>query len=249
MKPTPPLRLEDRRAGWNSRALARLEALPPGTLPTGVLAHALRSRWMPRTARAAVDAYWRARPIRAERLCRALAARSGTPAGWSWGAGRGGRLPVSFRIPPLPFREPAHAARGQCVVCGQPVYRLGWHRDLWSDPPNQRAAWHSCCVVAWKFWVSPSDYRPALSKLQRRKCALSGRRLLRTAEVDHRIPLFRVWREHGDLPWPELLSFWGTPNLQVVNRDVHLGKSVGEARFRSAAKLKTGSSLQPDQAV
>jgi hypothetical protein len=36
--------------------------------------------------------------------------------------------------------------------------------------------------------------------------------------VDHRVPLFQVWSEHRDLPWPKLLDFWGMPNLQIVTR-------------------------------
>jgi hypothetical protein len=38
--------------------------------------------------------------------------------------------------------------------------------------------------------------------------------------------------EHRDLPWPKLLDFWGMPNLQIVNRDVHIAKSVSEAAYR-----------------
>ena len=32
--------------------------------------------------------------------------------------------------------------------------------------------------------------------------------------------------------WPELLAFWGLPNLQVINRDVHVEKCAGEATYR-----------------
>jgi hypothetical protein len=39
-----------------------------------------------------------------------------------------------------------------------------------------------------------------------------------------------VWREHRHTQWPSLLGFWGVPNLQVINRDVHLGKCAEEAR-------------------
>jgi hypothetical protein len=46
------------------------------------------------------------------------------------------------------------------------------------------------------------------------------------------VPLFRVWREQRDTPWPTLLGFWGVPNLQVINRDVHVGKCTEEAQFR-----------------
>ena len=47
-----------------------------------------------------------------------------------------------------------------------------------------------------------------------------------------RIPLFRVWKEHRDDPWPRLLDFWGLPNLQMINRDVHAEKCAIEARDR-----------------
>ena len=30
----------------------------------------------------------------------------------------------------------------------------------------------------------------------------------KSAEVDHRVPLFRVWSEHQGTPWPELLTYW-----------------------------------------
>jgi len=61
--------------------------------------------------------------------------------------------------------------------------------------------------------------------------------LWRKAEVDHRLPLFRVWSEHRDMPWPRLLDFWGLPNLQVINRDVHAAKSITEARDRRLARV------------
>jgi hypothetical protein len=54
--------------------------------------------------------------------------------------------------------------------------------------------------------------------------------------LDHRVPLFRVWSEHRDLPWPKLLDFWGLPNLQVINRDAHTAKCAIEARHRRVAR-------------
>jgi hypothetical protein len=87
--------------------------------------------------------------------------------------------------------------------------------------------------VAWKLWTAPATYAVALRKLQKRRCAVSGKRLLRTSEVDHRVPLHRVWCEHRDTPWPALLGFWGVPNLQVINWDVHVSKSVREAQLRA----------------
>jgi len=185
--------------------------------------------------RRAVDSYWRAHPVRADRLARALAARSGTPAGWTWrlGSERRDGLPSTFRMPPTPHREPTYArGPGFCCVCGQPVYRLGWHVDLWGRGANRNAAWHAACVVAWDFWTGPSDYARVLRRLQGRRCAETGGRLWKTAEVDHRMPLFRVWREHRDMPWPALLGFWGVSNLQVINREVHVAKCAAEADSR-----------------
>lgn len=235
------MRVEDRRTAWNGRAAAALDA-QAHALPPAVLSHALRQRWMPRTMRSAVDSYWRAHPIRAEKLARALAAVSGTPDSWRWRNALAAASTANFRLPPLPYRVAKDEGRpGHCVVCGQPVFRFGWHRDLWdAGAPNRRAVWHACCVIAWKFWTAPCDHRKLLSKIQGRRCGLSGRRLLRTAHVDHRVPLFEVWREHHDRPWPELLAFWGAPNLQIVNAAVHVVKSVAE---QGRSRLRVDASL------
>jgi hypothetical protein len=142
------------RAERNRRSLMRLEKALPSIFPAPVLARALSRPFIPPMPRLAIDGYWRAHPVRADRLARALAAKSGTPAGWSWslGEGRDDGLPATFRAPPAPFREPAFArGPGACCVCGQPVYRFGWHVDLWDTGANKNAVWHSACVVAWRF--------------------------------------------------------------------------------------------------
>jgi hypothetical protein len=147
-------------------------------------------------------------------------------------------LPLTFRTPPSPYRELRHAkGPGYCCVCGQPVYRFGWHVDLWEVGANKNAKWHCACVIAWQFWNAPSGEARLLRRLQARRCRQTGKRLWRSAEVDHRIPLFRVWSEHRDLPWPKLLDFWGFPNLQVINRDVHTAKCVIEAQDRRVARF------------
>jgi hypothetical protein len=219
----------------NTQARARLERALPESFPATVLAHALNRRWIPPTPRLAVDSYWRSHPIRADRLARALAARSGSPPGWAWRLKSADEtdLPVSFRTPPAPYREEKFVrGPGYCCVCGQPVYRLGWHVDLWNRGPNKNAAWHTACVTAWQMWNAPNTQAKLLRKLQGRRCAASGARLWKTSEVDHRTPLFRVWREHRDMNWPQLLNFWGLPNLQVINRDAHVEKSAEEAATR-----------------
>jgi hypothetical protein len=219
----------------NRSSLARLMKALPAVFPAPVLGHALSRPFVPPVPRLAVDAYWRAHPLRAERLSRALAARSGAPDGWSWrlGSDRQSGLSASFRVPPTPYREQEFKlGPGHCCVCGQKVHRFGWHVDVWRHGPNRNAEWHACCVVAWRLWNAPSDQVRILKRLQRQRCAQTGKRLRRTAEVDHRVPLFKVWREHRGASWPELLGFWGLPNLQVINRDIHLAKCASEAKSR-----------------
>jgi len=52
------------------------------------------------------------------------------------------------------------------------------------------------------------------------------------------VPLFRVWQEHRDTAWPALLDFWGVPNLQLINRAVHVAKCAAEANYRSLARIE-----------
>ena len=86
--------------------------------------------------------------------------------------------------------------------------------------------------MAWKLWTQPPHFAPFLKRLQRHRCAATGRRLRKDAEIDHRVPLYRVWREHRETPWPALLDYWGVGNLQVINRDAHRSKCASEARDR-----------------
>jgi hypothetical protein len=232
------MKMSETRELQNKRALARLTNALPAEFPAPALIHALARRWTPPMPRHAIDSYWRAHPLRADRLARALAARSGAPAGWTWRikSAADSDLPASFRAPPAPYREKAFGrGPGFCCVCGQPVYRLGWHEDLWDRGPNKNAVWHTACVTAWRLWNAPSDYAKLLRRLQGRKCATSGARLWKTSEVDHRMPLFKVWREHRATEWPALLGFWGLPNLQVINRDQHAEKCAAEANTRRRA--------------
>lgn len=224
------------RDAKNEAALARLRRALPDMFPAPVLTHAMSRSLVPPLPRLAVDSYWRTHPLRADRLARALARRSGAPSEWTWRIGRRD-TPESFRAPPAPFREKRFArGPGFCCVCGQPVFRFGWHEDLWSAGPNARATWHTACVVAWRLWTAPTDHLKTLKRRQAHRCAASGQRLWRTAEIDHRVPLFRVWREHRETPWPDLLAFWGVPNLQVINRVAHVAKCADEASDRREAR-------------
>ena len=149
----------DEKAERNRQALARLSKKLPAIFPPAVLARALSRPFIPPTPRLAIDSYWRAHPIRADRVARALATRSGAPTGWTWRLGddRENGLPLTFRTPPAPYRERTYAqGPGFCCVCGQPVYRFGWHVDLWEAGANKNANWHCACVIAWEFWNAPS---------------------------------------------------------------------------------------------
>lgn len=230
---------QDLKAKANQRALARLTKSLPDIFPSAVRSRAFDSAFVPPMPRLAIDFYWRAHPLRADRLARKLATKSGAPDGWTWQLGAGGKsgLPTTFRIPPAPYRDRAHArGPGFCCVCGQPVYRFGWHVDLWSIGPNKNANWHSSCVVAWHLWNAPSAQAKLLRRVQGRRCTSTGGRLWKDAEVDHRIPLFQVWRDFRDTPWPSLLAYWGMPNLQVINRKSHAAKCATEARDRQASR-------------
>ena len=231
---------QDVKAERNRQAIARLNRMLPEIFPPFIVARALSRPFVPPTPRLAVDSYWRAHPLRAERLARALARRSGAPAGWVWrlGGDRKAGLPATFRAPPVPYRERAFSrGPGYCRICGQPVYRFGWHADPWQGGANRNANWHAACVIAWQFWNAPSGEAPLLRRLQARRCAQSGGRLWRNAEVDHRVPLFRVWSEFRETQWPALLDYWGLPNLQVINREAHAAKCAHEARERREARV------------
>jgi hypothetical protein len=152
-------RWQEEQAERNQRSLVRLSKALPALFPAAVLARALARLFIPPTPRLAIESYWRAHPMRADRLARALAARTGAPLGWRWRIGQNRKtgLPATFRTPPAPYRERAYSlGPGFCCVCGQAVYRLGWHNDLWGTGPNKNAVWHCACVVAWDFWNAPN---------------------------------------------------------------------------------------------
>src|SRR5215469_6241379 len=103
----------------NKRSLARLSKYLPEIFPPAVLTRALSRPFIPPTPRLAIDSYWRAHPLRADRLARALAAHTGAPEGWTWqlGSNRKGGLPITFRTPPAPYREPPIRGVLDSVAC------------------------------------------------------------------------------------------------------------------------------------
>jgi hypothetical protein len=144
---------QEDKAERNRQSFGRLTKALPRIFPPVVLSRALNRPFVPPTPRLAIDGYWGAHPIRADRLARALAARSGAPSGWTWRLADKPKngLPATFRTPPAPYRKLTYArGPGFCCVCGQPVYRFGWHVDLWDAGANKNANWH---CAAW----SPGD--------------------------------------------------------------------------------------------
>ncbi len=95
------------KAERNRKSFARLSKALPTIFPPAVLARAFGRPFIPPTPRLTIESYWRAHPIRADRLARALAARTGSPKGWTWRISDKPKsgLPASFRTPPTPYRE------------------------------------------------------------------------------------------------------------------------------------------------
>ena len=112
---------QDLKTERNRQSVARLTKALPQIFPPLVLRRALGRPFVPPTPRLAIDSYWRAHPLRADRLARALAAKSGAPETWTWRLAdkRKSGLPATFRIPPAPYREAKYArGPGFCCVCG-----------------------------------------------------------------------------------------------------------------------------------
>jgi hypothetical protein len=58
------------KAERNRQSVARLNRALPGIFPSAVMSWALGRPFVPPTPRLAIDSYWRAHPIRADRLAR-----------------------------------------------------------------------------------------------------------------------------------------------------------------------------------
>ena len=207
---------QEQKAEINRRALARLRKALPDIFPLTCSAGPSSDRSFHRRRVSRSTPIGATIPFALIVSARALATRSGQPVGWTWQLGKAqSGMPETFRVPPAPYRENAFCrGPGCCCVCGQPIYQFGWHIDLWRKGPNKRATWHCACVIAWQFWKAPSEQAPLLRRLQTRRCSQTGGRLWKNAQVDHRVPLYRVWSEYRGAPWPDLLNYWGMPNLR-----------------------------------
>jgi hypothetical protein len=124
-------------------------------------------------------------------------------------------------------------SRSMCCVRPKSVpLRLAW-RPLGVRPAKPACRVAFCCVVAWTVLDRSGAHRKLLSRLQAEDVPCRGRGCCgpRRWTTVSRCPGLAEYR---DRPWPELLHFWGLPNLQLVNSAMHDRKSVDETRTRAA---------------
>lgn len=185
------------------------------------------------TPRDLVDRYFRSHPRRTDRLAILLATKTGAPCGWSWERHiedmqtRFWSRNFSFRQPPVPWQR--HTGVGRCCLCGQPIYRFGWHQP-WGGwkVTSDKAGWHAVCKTAYLRWLNP------------------GHGIAAGHEADHFIPLYRVYRELGRTGrWPDILWYWSTFNIQILTTEEHQRKSAREAGERARFRVDAPSRDQP----
>jgi len=222
------------------------------------------------------ESWWAARPWLAHSTALMLCRRSAWQGNWrelcvdqrnkpNPNQGRPGEpwfitVPVvNHRRPPAPFYEGQESG---CRVCGQPVYTGGEFYARGRQPGPGR--WHSCCVAAWKLWTAPGEYRKLLAEAQRFRCTETSKplRFLHrhpwqkpselprlvwdVIEVDHQVPLWRVYREAQEA-WPEVLHYWGPGNLRALSRDGHQAKTSREAKERARGRHRDLFACSEDQ--
>ena len=224
------------RAERNRRALARLRRGLPAIFPAPRADARARALVHAPDAAAGDRSYWRAHPVRADRLARVARRPERSARGLDLAARRGRRAcRRAFAVRRRRTARPnSRAARASAASAGnRSTASAGTSTCGSADPTQCRLAHRLRGGVA--LWNAPSGYIGLLKRLQSRRCATTGERLWKTAEVDHRVPLFRVWGERRDDAWPSLLAYWGFPNLQVINRDVHVEKCASEATIEVGA--------------
>jgi hypothetical protein len=188
----------DEKAERNRQALACLSKKLPAIFPPAVLARALSRPFIPPTPRLVIGLIL----ARTSDSCRSISACSGGPqrgTGWldvaAWGR------PRELVTTDLP-----NAARAVSRTHLRERSRL-----LLRVRPARLSLRLACRSVGQRRQQerdTPSGEVRLLRRLQAGRCGQTGRRLWKSAEVDHRVPLFRVWSEHRDVPWPKLLDFW-----------------------------------------
>jgi hypothetical protein len=183
--------------------------------------------------------------LEAEYTTRQLILKAPIIEGWRW--------TTSHRRLPLPFYEDHSllpAQFGYCRICAGPVFK---HNAHFGDAISKRAYWHAVCLKAFTFWSTPDP--DVLGLRQNWRCNHCGedlasaptdehRDLIRysghfrsTVQVDHVVPLYRVWRDMRGLYWTDLIRFWSSDNLQVLCIPCHQEKSASETTERAKASV------------
>ena len=142
---------------------------------------------------------------------------------------------ILFREFPKPYNHGGHG--GGCPMCGGPRYALGWHKDWDGTGESKRGYWHYACSAAYRLISTPNEYGKFFKERQNGICAISGQPLIEGLyDIDHIIPLYRVYRDFGHIPVLDLIEFWGPGNLRAITQDAHKNKNRYEAGERAAYK-------------
>ena len=159
----------------------------PTIFPSGVLSRALNRPFVPPTPRLAIKSYWGAHPFRADRLARALAARSAAPSGWTWrlGTARAACPSRSARHPRPTAKAHTHWAR-DFAACAVKQFiasagTLTFGALVPTRMPSGTALASSRGSTGMRRVARPNSCAP-----ESRRCTLSGGRLWRNAKVESR---------------------------------------------------------------
>jgi hypothetical protein len=162
-----------------------------------------------RTPRKAIDYYFSSDYKRAKKIFMDLCLKKGSPEGWTWEKECRG----NYRKLPLPWKK--HSKSGQCNVCGNNVYALGWHSPWGDKKINKKANWHSVCLFIYLKYTRPKKKRGY--------------------QIDHHTPLYRVyrvWKDKKDA-WPIITHFWSPENIQYITTQQHKKKNAKESQERA----------------
>lgn len=191
-----------------------------------------------------VERYWYRHPLRAFALMRALMIANNDPYEQGWpeikSVGRSTWTPAGryefkisaekpmFRKPPMPYLK-------GCPMCGQKRYNLGWHTNWDGKGESSRGKWHAACRSAYLLMTKPSEFSDFFIDLQDGLCAISGILLedAKRIDIDHIIPLYRVYRDYSHLQPEQLVQFWGPRNLRAISNKSHKKKNIFEAAERA----------------
>lgn len=190
-----------------------------------------------------VQRYWYRHPFRAFYLMRALMRENPRPFSREWPEMKSngktiktpsGRWEFKISKERPQFRKPPQPYLGGCPMCGGVRYNLGWHSDWDGKGKSKQGWWHQSCSSAYRLMTSPAEFSQVFYDRQGGFCALTNDPLSDSYDIDHIIPLYRVFRDFGHLEQDELIGFWGPGNLRAITKEAHKRKNAYEAAERSA---------------